>query len=89
MIAIHFAFGLGLAGMLPVFKIQNFLALPFSPNFDLPLAFVAIGSLLPSLLDWITQSRHAEKPLFNARFCLPTTEGIACEIECRKRYFWS
>src|SRR5947207_6425325 len=38
MVAVHFAFGLGLAGMLQPSKIQNFLALPMSPNFDTTLA---------------------------------------------------
>ena len=75
-IAIHFAFGLALAGMLQPSKIQNFLILPLSPKFDPALLFVAIGGLLPNIVAWITQIRFSEKPLFNSKFFLPSTNNI-------------
>ena len=75
-VAVHFALGLALAGMLQPSKIQNFLALPMSPNFDPSLAFVAIGGLVPNVLAWTTQLRYASKPVFGAKFSLPDTDGI-------------
>src|SRR5271170_2842386 len=75
-IAVHFALGLALAGMLQPSKILNFLALPISPNFDPSLAFVAIGGLVPNILAWTTQIRYASKPLFGAKFSLPDTTEI-------------
>ena len=76
MIAVHFAFGLAVAGMLRPSKIQNFLALPMSPNFDLSLAFVAVGVLLPNILAWVTHVRSAGKPLFNTSFEIPSRTEI-------------
>jgi uncharacterized protein len=76
MIAVHFAFGLTLAGMLQPSKIQNFPALPMLPNFDPSLAFVAVGSLLPNILAWLTQIRSAEKPLFSSKFQFPLNDEI-------------
>jgi uncharacterized protein len=70
-LAMHFAFGLALSGMLRPSKIQNFLALPFSPNFDPALAFVAIGGLLPNLVVWVAGGRYFEKPLYADKFDLP------------------
>ena len=68
LIAVHFGFGLALAGMLQPAKIQNFLALPFSPNFDPSLLFVAIGSVLPNIVTWVTYLRHAPRPKFSEKF---------------------
>jgi len=76
MIAVHFGFGLALAGMLRPSKIQNFLALPMSPNFDPALAFAAVGSLLPNVLAWVTHIRSAEKPVFSRKFQLPLNDEI-------------
>jgi uncharacterized protein len=70
-IALHFGFGLALAGMLQPSKIQNFLALPFSPNFDPSLLFVAIGGLLPNLLTWVTYLRDMPRPKFSEKFEIP------------------
>jgi uncharacterized protein len=75
-IAVHFSFGLALAGMLQPSKIQNFLILPFSPNFDPTLALVAIGALLPNLLAWLIRIRYADKPVFSEKFELPTIKDI-------------
>lgn len=79
-IAVHFAFGLALAGMLQPSKIQNFLALPMSPHFDPALAFVAVGGLLPNILAWVTQIRSAEKPLFSSKFQFPLNDEIDWKI---------
>jgi uncharacterized protein len=78
-IAVHFALGLALAGMLQPSKILNFLALPLSPNFDPSLAFVAIGGLVPNILAWTTHLQaitKTGKPLFGTEFSLPSTHEI-------------
>lgn len=75
-IAIHFSFGLALAGMLQPSKIQNFLVLPTSPSFDPSLAFVAIGALLPNLISWTQWIRDSAKPVYAAKFDLPTRRDI-------------
>ena len=79
-IAVHFAFGLALAGMLRASKIQNFLALPFSPNFDPSLAFVAIGALLPNIFAWTTKLQFADKPVFGTDFGIPKTEDVDLKL---------
>ena len=78
-IALHFALGLALAGMLQPSKILNFLSLPLSPNFDPSLAFVAIGGLGPNILAWATKLRAFTKtgnPLFGTEFHLPSNHDI-------------
>jgi uncharacterized protein len=79
-IAVHFAFGLALAGMLQPSKIQGFLLLPFSPGFDPSLLFVAVGGLLPNLLAWIAYLRHLEKPLFSPKFALLADNAIDLKL---------
>ena len=69
-IAVHFALGLALAGMLQPSKIKNFFILPFSSSFDPSLALVAVGGLLPNLVAWLVQVRYAEKPKWASRFDL-------------------
>jgi uncharacterized protein len=75
-IALHFSFGLTLAGMLQPSKIQNFLALPFSPSFDPSLAFVAIGGLLPNMITWSQWIRKTDKPVYGNEFDLPTKKYV-------------
>jgi uncharacterized protein len=75
-IAIHFALGLGLAGMLQPSKIQNFLKLPFSSSFDPSLALVALGGLLPNMITWLAYIRNADKPLYSNAFDFPTRKDI-------------
>jgi uncharacterized protein len=73
-IAVHFALGLALAGMLQSSKIKNFLILPFSSSFDPSLALVAVGGLSPNLLAWLVQVRYAEKPKWASKFDLSTEQ---------------
>jgi uncharacterized protein len=75
-IAVHFAFGLALAGMLQPSKIQNFLSLPMSSSFDPSLAFVAVGALFPNLIAWTTKLKHAQKPWRSDVFELPTKTDV-------------
>jgi hypothetical protein len=75
-IAVHFSFGLALSGMLQPSKIQNFLILPPSPSFDPSLAFVALGGLLPNLFAWHQWIQRAPKPVYAAKFDLPTKREV-------------
>src|SRR2546423_8879167 len=75
-IALHFSFGLALAGMLQPSKIQNFLALPLSSSFDPSLAFVAMGGLLPNMITWTQWIRNSAKPVYGNRFELPTKKDL-------------
>jgi uncharacterized protein len=75
-IAVHFAFGLSLAGMLQPSKIQNFLVLPFSSTFDPSLAFVAVGGVLPNIIAWLTRIRYAKKPIWTDSFQLPSKKDV-------------
>ena len=75
-IAVHFAFGLAISGMLQPSKIKNSLALPLSLNFDPSLAFVAIGGVLPNLLAWIAYGQYLDKPLYSSSFELTTNNAI-------------
>ena len=79
-ISVHFAFALALAGMLQPSKIQNFLLLPFSSNFDPALLSVAVGALVPLLLGWVIKLRSTEKPLFKVQFNLPSHDEIDCKL---------
>jgi uncharacterized protein len=74
-IAVHFAFGLALGGMLQPSKIQNFLVIG-SPTFDPSLAFLAIGGLLPNLVAWIRYLRNTEKPVYADTMEIPTNTTI-------------
>jgi uncharacterized protein len=75
-IAIHFALGLGIAGMLQPSKIQNFLELPFSSSFDPSLALVAAGGLLPNMIIWLIYIRNADQPLYSNTFNMPARKDV-------------
>lgn len=75
-IAIHFALALALTGMLQPSKVQNFLFLPFSSNFDPALMCVAVGALVPLTLAWAIKLRSTEKPLFNSEFNLSSRKEV-------------
>jgi uncharacterized protein len=79
-IALHFSFGLALAGMLQPSKIQNFLVLPFSPSFDPSLAFVAIGGLVPNIISWSQWIRDSDKPVYGAKFDLPSKGDVDWQL---------